>query len=65
MNHWETKGKSCIAGIEDNISGMEETSIMEDTQQATAISADSVLTIEETTSQWMESLSVNDDNCDQ
>lgn len=65
INHCETKSKSCIAGIEDNISGIEETSGMEDTQQATAISSDSALTIEETTSQWIESLSVNDDNCDQ
>ncbi|XP_040202623.1 protein FAM216A isoform X2 [Rana temporaria] len=65
MNHWETKSKSCIAGIEDNISRMEETSVIEDTQQAIAISSDSALTIEETTSQWIQSLSVNDDNCEQ
>ncbi|XP_018413824.1 PREDICTED: protein FAM216A [Nanorana parkeri] len=62
MNHCETKSKSCISGIEDNISGMEAMSIMEDKQQAADATA---LTIEETTSHWIKSLSINDSKHDQ
>ncbi|KAM5191729.1 protein FAM216A [Mantella aurantiaca] len=61
MNRCETKSKSCIAVSEDNITGIEETSIMEDKQA----SGTTALNVEEATSQWIESLSMNDSKCHQ